>query len=387
MNRPLKVSCCYDHADKQFLSKLLTHMKLLERQELITLWKDTDISAGTNWREQIKAALNTAQIILLLVSPDFIASDFCYENEMTLAMERHKRKEAHVIPIILRPSEWQKEPLLSSLEVLPADGLPITRWSDEDDALLNIVVGIRKVVEELSDSSQKKEKNSFFGTMPSNHSSDGKEEVPSTYGSSSFEALRELSPAQEPLTSSAQPAALTIATSSSPATSPSLKKWRRLLTIIGQVVGGIATLIFVLGYIGGCIWFYGWGVPADRSQKERDVLQGYCAAMKGQDYRQAYGYFIAQGGIDAQGSVDGRGMTLTDYIGEARAIDQQKGKVTDCSLDTSPADLKDAPYGNSQVDVLAAKIVRGNRSYVVYFQIEPYSQTHVETTILDVSSF
>ena len=85
------------------------------------------LSAGVEWEQEINQHLNNAQIILLLVSPDFMDSDYCYGVEMKRAIERHERKEARVIPIILRPVYWQG--ILGKLQALPTDGKPVIHRS------------------------------------------------------------------------------------------------------------------------------------------------------------------------------------------------------------------------------------------------------------------
>ena len=142
---PVKIFCCYAHEDEPLLKKLKTHLFPLQRAGLVDVWYDRDISAGTDWEQQIKERLNTAQIILLLVSPDFMASDYCYSIEMQRAIERHEQGEAQVIPIILRPVYWQDA--LGKLQALPTDGLPATDpdWHNIDRALYNVTEGIRKV--------------------------------------------------------------------------------------------------------------------------------------------------------------------------------------------------------------------------------------------------
>ncbi len=118
---PVKVFFCYAHEDEPLLNKLKAHLRPLQRQGLIDVWHDRDIRAGTEWEEEIKEQLNTAQIILLLVSPDFMDSDYCYGIEMQQAIERHNAGEACVIPIILRYVSWRGEPL-GKLQALPTDG-------------------------------------------------------------------------------------------------------------------------------------------------------------------------------------------------------------------------------------------------------------------------
>ena len=147
---PVKIFFCYAHEDDALLKKLKKHLKPLQREGLIELWHDRDISAGSQWEREISEHLNIAQVILLLVSPDFMNSDYCYSKEMRRALERHEQKEAHVIPVILRYVYWQGA--LGQLQALPTDALPITDpdWYDIDRALYNVTEGIRKVVEELT---------------------------------------------------------------------------------------------------------------------------------------------------------------------------------------------------------------------------------------------
>src|SRR5713101_1991425 len=121
MALPMEIFCCYAREDRSFLNKLKMHLMPLQREGLISIWNDTDIRPGTNDEEEINRHLNTADIILLLVSADFMASEYCYSVEMKRAMERHERGEAYVIPIILRPIYWQQAPF-GKLQALPRDG-------------------------------------------------------------------------------------------------------------------------------------------------------------------------------------------------------------------------------------------------------------------------
>lgn len=145
---PVNIFCCYAHKDEALLNKLKTHLSSLQREGLIEIWHDRDISAGTEWEREISEHLNTAQVILLLVSPDFMNSDYCYGIEMQRALERHERGEACVIPVILEYVYWQIAPL-NELQALPKDGQPVTSWSNRDKAFLDITRGIRKAIKEL----------------------------------------------------------------------------------------------------------------------------------------------------------------------------------------------------------------------------------------------
>ena len=148
MAAPVEIFCCYAREDQLLLRQLKTHLMSLQWQGLITLWADTDINAGWEWEKEIEKHLNTAQLILLLISPDFMASEYCYSKEMKRAVERHERGEARVIPVILRPVTWQEAPF-GKLQALPTDAKPVKSWLDPDAAFLDVAEGIREAVKEL----------------------------------------------------------------------------------------------------------------------------------------------------------------------------------------------------------------------------------------------
>src|SRR5690348_16264575 len=144
----IEVFYSYSHKDDSLIDDLIMHLTMLKRQNLITNWYDRDIDAGKNFETEIAPHLNNAPVILLLVSPAFLASKYCYEDEMTIAMARHAKDEARVIPIILRPCEWHETPF-GKLKALPRDGKPISLWSNRDEAFLDVAKGIRAVVQRL----------------------------------------------------------------------------------------------------------------------------------------------------------------------------------------------------------------------------------------------
>lgn len=145
---PIEVFFSYSHQDEQLRDELAKHLSILKRQGIITAWYDREISAGTEWAGEIDAHLNTAQVILLLISADFLASDYCYDIELTQAMERHAAQEARVIPVILREVDW-KGAAFGKLQALPKNALPVNNWANRDQAFADIARGIRKAVEEL----------------------------------------------------------------------------------------------------------------------------------------------------------------------------------------------------------------------------------------------
>jgi internalin A len=138
----------YSHKDQTLRDELETHLKPLQRGGLIDAWHDRKIEAGDEWKQHIDENLERADIILLLISPDFFASDYCYEKEMQRALERHEQGVARVIPVILRDVNWRRAPF-AKLQALPKDGLAVTKWTDRDSAWRDVSEGIEKVVEQL----------------------------------------------------------------------------------------------------------------------------------------------------------------------------------------------------------------------------------------------
>lgn len=147
----IEIFFCYAREDEELRKGLEKQLRALKRQGIIDVWHDREIGAGTEWEREIDKHLNSAQIILLLVSPDFMDSDYCYSKEMTQAMERHERGEARVIPVILRPVYWQGSPF-GKLQALPMDAKAINsrQWHNLDEAFFEVAEGIRKAVEELT---------------------------------------------------------------------------------------------------------------------------------------------------------------------------------------------------------------------------------------------
>jgi hypothetical protein len=119
----VKVFYSYAHEDEKLRDELKKHLSNLKRQGVITDWYDRDISAGKVWDDEIKQHLNSAKVILLLTSPDFMDSDYINDVEVKRAMERHEAGEARVVPVILRPVDWAGTPF-SKLQALPTDAKP-----------------------------------------------------------------------------------------------------------------------------------------------------------------------------------------------------------------------------------------------------------------------
>ncbi len=144
----VEVFYAYSHSDEPLREELERHLALLKRQGSIRGWHDRRINPGADWENEISAHLSSADLVLLLVSSAFIASDYCYEKEMRLAMTRHEQGLARVVPIILRPVDWTDAPF-GKLQALPRDGKAVTTWANHDEAFLDVVRGIRLIIADL----------------------------------------------------------------------------------------------------------------------------------------------------------------------------------------------------------------------------------------------
>lgn len=147
----ISIFISYAQSDELLWEKLEKHLSPLRRLNLITGWHSSKVMPGVERAKDISKHLNSAQVVLLLVSPDFTASELCYDIEMKLAMERHSKGDIRIIPVILRPIDWKITPL-GKLQPLPANGKPVTSWIDDDEAFYNIALGIKNVIEEITSS-------------------------------------------------------------------------------------------------------------------------------------------------------------------------------------------------------------------------------------------
>jgi hypothetical protein len=141
---PLKLFYSYSRKDEPLRKQLDAHLEGLRRCGLIAPWFDRNIEAGTHWEQEIFENLDNSDIILLLISSDFLKSDYCYSKEMYRALERHERGEARVVPVILRPVLWTSTPL-AKLNALPRDAKPVTKWSNRDEAWASVARGIEEI--------------------------------------------------------------------------------------------------------------------------------------------------------------------------------------------------------------------------------------------------
>ncbi|RYZ96024.1 MAG: toll/interleukin-1 receptor domain-containing protein [Moraxellaceae bacterium] len=145
----VSVFISYSHEDEELRSELEKHLKALQRQGLVEFWHDRRIVAGEEWNQEIDTHLLNDEIILLLISADFIASDFCYNIEMQTAIQRHHKQEAVVIPVILRDCDWQSLPF-GKLQAATRDGKAVKNYTSLDTAFTEIVGNIKRATQQLN---------------------------------------------------------------------------------------------------------------------------------------------------------------------------------------------------------------------------------------------
>jgi hypothetical protein len=140
----LKLFISYSHADQDLLERLHKHLAQLQRDGSISEWYDREIHAGGNIHEEIDAALEQADTFLACASPDYIASNYCYERELERALERVSAGELTIIPVIFEPCEWLETPL-ANFKALPRDGKPVVEFTNQNLALLEVATELRRL--------------------------------------------------------------------------------------------------------------------------------------------------------------------------------------------------------------------------------------------------
>lgn len=136
----------YSHKDERYKDALETHLSVLRKNGYIDTWTDRKITAGKDWEQDINTHLEKAKIILLLISENFLASEYCYDTETIFALDQHEKKQAIVIPVILKPCLFSRS-RLKHLQALPKDGKAITKWRNRNEAWVNVAEGIIHAIE------------------------------------------------------------------------------------------------------------------------------------------------------------------------------------------------------------------------------------------------
>ncbi|GLK85314.1 toll/interleukin-1 receptor domain-containing protein [Ancylobacter defluvii] len=146
--KSLKVFLSYSHSDEELKQELVKHLYPLTHMGLVESWDGRQIKPGEEWGNVISKNLDVADIIILVISVDFINSRYCYDIELKRAMERHDASEARVIPVIARQCLWHHAPF-GKLQALPKDAKAIATWPDRDAALSTVAESIYKMAEQL----------------------------------------------------------------------------------------------------------------------------------------------------------------------------------------------------------------------------------------------
>jgi len=144
----IKIFISYSHADEQQKDRLVTHLTMLKRQEIVEAWHDRRLLAGADVDDEIDLNLLESQVVLLLVSADFLASNYCYCKELEKALELKAQGKMHIVPIILNHCDWMHPPI-SNLLAIPKDGKPIADFTNPDEAYTEVVGEIREVATSL----------------------------------------------------------------------------------------------------------------------------------------------------------------------------------------------------------------------------------------------
>ena len=145
---PMRIFISYSHHDGEFLSRLHESLATLKRGGDVETWDDRLIQGGADFSEEIDKQLANADVMLPLVSPSFISSDYCYDREMMTAIRRHYDGTMRVVPLIVRPCDWQSTPL-GRLKAIPKDGQPITTWPNQDEGWLDVSRELRRLLKSL----------------------------------------------------------------------------------------------------------------------------------------------------------------------------------------------------------------------------------------------
>jgi TIR domain len=141
----IKIFLSYSHTDEVLRAEFDKHLALLKRQGVVDVWSDHCIRPGEELDSVIDVGIESADIVLLLISSDFIHSDYCFGREMKIAMERHDQKRSIVVPIILRPCDWHSSQF-GRLKALPTDGKAVIKWTILDEAFLDVVQQLRLLI-------------------------------------------------------------------------------------------------------------------------------------------------------------------------------------------------------------------------------------------------
>ncbi len=160
MSQPLKLFISYARKDADYKDELLVHLKPLKRNGVIEAWHDSDVEAGDEWEPEILHQLETADVLLFLVSPNFMASDYIYNKEIVEAKKRHDHGDTTIVPIWIKPVSVPDD-FLNKFQSLPKDRKPVSQWADHDEAWVDVVQRLKKLFDRLQNKTPETSQNSF----------------------------------------------------------------------------------------------------------------------------------------------------------------------------------------------------------------------------------
>ncbi len=146
---PVKIFISYAHKDEPFKEELELHLKTLQRRGIIETFSDREVRPGEVWEAEISAKLQEAEIVLFLISPDFVGSDYMWDGEVKKALHRYWKGELVIIPVLIRPADI-KGLDIDRFQALPANGKAVSQWADRDEAWLSVTQGLQKTIEALA---------------------------------------------------------------------------------------------------------------------------------------------------------------------------------------------------------------------------------------------
>ncbi|WP_294296522.1 toll/interleukin-1 receptor domain-containing protein [uncultured Chryseobacterium sp.] len=140
----MKAFISYSHKDSNYLERLKVHLAQMKRDGLITDWTDEEIHAGGSLNNEISDALNSSELFLALLSPDYIASNYCFNKEFETAQGMQEDGKIIIVPIIVEPCDWQRTPF-GNLKALPKDGKAVSEWTNPNNAFMNVIDELRRL--------------------------------------------------------------------------------------------------------------------------------------------------------------------------------------------------------------------------------------------------
>jgi len=149
----MNIFVSYTHVDERYLERLHKHFAMLKREGDFFAWTDHDILAGVQIDNRIRKELKSSNVFLALISPDYLASNYCYEEEFKHALALFKEGQMRIIPVIVEPCDWHSSPF-SEFKALPNDGKPVSEWTNSNNAFLDVVKGLRAVASAMAQENQ-----------------------------------------------------------------------------------------------------------------------------------------------------------------------------------------------------------------------------------------